>query len=354
MPDREASATDPVPAREEAPATTTAGWLNRNVVAMGLTSFLSDFGHEMATALLPAFLLTIGAGPAILGTIEGISDTVSSFIKIGAGYSSDRWGHRKAVAVLGYFLTGVAKALFALAQTWPPVPVGRVVGWFGRGIHGPIRDAMLAESVALVARGRAFGFHRAGDTAGAVARPSVALLLIGTLGLRGSFLLTLVPGLLAALLFALLVRDPPQRSLTPALGQGLAATTGVGLNLLRNVLYTLAAFPIGLLSDRFGRRPLLAAGYGLAGLTFAGFAWLPPVIPVLAVLFALAGIFIAAEDTLEGALVADLLGSNRGLGYGILGTVNGVGNLTSSVVVGVLWAAFGVTVCFAYAATFER
>jgi MFS family permease len=178
--------------------------------------------------------------------------------------------------------------------------------------------------------------------------------LIGTLGLRGSFLLTLVPGLLAALLFALLVRDPPQRSLTPALGQGLAATTGVGLNLLRNVLYTLAAFPIGLLSDRFGRRPLLAAGYGLAGLTFAGFAWLPPVIPVLAVLFALAGIFIAAEDTLEGALVADLLGSNRGLGYGILGTVNGVGNLTSSVVVGVLWAAFGVTVCFAYAATFER
>jgi hypothetical protein len=153
MPDREASATDPVPAREEAPATTTAGWLNRNVVAMGLTSFLSDFGHEMATALLPAFLLSIGAGPAILGTIEGISDTVSSFIKIGAGYSSDRWGHRKAVAVLGYFLTGVAKASFALAQPWPPVPVGRVVGWFGRGIHGPIRDAMLAESVAPVARG---------------------------------------------------------------------------------------------------------------------------------------------------------------------------------------------------------
>ena len=221
----------------------------------------------------------------------------------------------------------------------------------------------------------------------------VALLAIGTLGLCGIFLLTRVPGLLAALLFALLVRDPPhlrethlfwtslralpgpfrrfliavgvfgiadfaptllilqtQRSLTPALGPGLAATTGVGLYLLRNVLYTLAAFAIGLLSDRFGHRPLLAAGYGLASLTFAGFDWLPPVIPVLAVLFALAGISIAAEDTLEGALVAGLLGSNRGLGYGILGTVNGVGNLTSSMVVGGLWAAFGVTVGLPYAA----
>ncbi len=390
MPDPEFDAAESIAVEEAAPA---GGWLNRNVLGMGLTSFLSDFGHEMATAILPAFLASIGAGPAALGTIEGVADAVSSFVKVGAGYSADRWGHRKAVAVLGYVLTGVSKASFALASSWPPVLAGRVVGWFGRGIRGPVRDAMLAESVPPEARGRAFGFHRAGDTAGAVAGPLVALLLLGVLDLRGIFVLTLIPGLLSALAFALLVSDPPRRgggerflaslravprpfrrllvavglfgiadfaptllilqaqlALTPSLGRAAATSAGVALYLLRNALYTVASYPLGALSDRFGRRDLLAGGYALAGLTFAGFAWLPARLPVLGGLFALAGVFIAAEDTLEGALAADLLPERgRGLGYGLLGSVNGVGDLVSSVVVGALWAALGATAGFAYA-----
>lgn len=369
-------------------------WLNRNVLGMGLTSFLSDFGHEMATAILPAFLASIGAGPAVLGLIEGIADAVSSFVKVWAGHASDRWGHRKAIAVTGYTLTGISKASFALATTWHLVLLGRVIGWFGRGIRGPVRDAMLAESVPPLARGRAFGFHRASDTAGAVAGPLCALVALHLVGMRSIFLLTLVPGLLSAFAFATFVRDPSRRrvghtlrtslrtlpssfrrfmlavglfgiadcaptllilrlqqDLEPLRGLAVAASAGVALYLLRNVLYAAASYPIGALSDRVDRRTLLAAGYGVAAVTFAGFAWLRLTIPVAAVLFALAGIFIAAEDTLEGALAADLLrAESRGLGFGILATVNGVGDFVSSAVVGALWGVFGAGVGFTYAA----
>lgn len=121
------------------------GWLNRNVVGMGITSLLSDWGHEMATAVLPAFLAVIGAPAAALGVIEGVADAVSSFVKLGAGWYTDRIGRRKAICVGGYFLTGVSKAVFAFAAGWPLVLLGRVLGWFGRGIRGPLRDAILAK-----------------------------------------------------------------------------------------------------------------------------------------------------------------------------------------------------------------
>jgi MFS family permease len=155
------------------------GWLNRNVLAFGLTSMLGDICHEMATAVLPQFMRTIGAGAAMLGLIEGIADALSSFVKLGAGFHSDKIGHRKAWAVVGYALTAGAKALFAFAMAWPLILVGRVLGWFGRGIRGPLRDAMLADSVAPHFRGRAFGFHRAGDTIVAVVGPLLAFWLLG-------------------------------------------------------------------------------------------------------------------------------------------------------------------------------
>jgi len=100
-------------------------WLNRNVMGMGVTSLLSDWGHEMATAVLPAFMAAIGAPAAALGAIEGIADAVSSFVKLGAGWYTDRIGHRKAICVGGYFLTGISKAIFAFAAGWPLVLFGR-------------------------------------------------------------------------------------------------------------------------------------------------------------------------------------------------------------------------------------
>lgn len=385
------------------------GWLNRNVVGMGLTSLLSDAGHEMATAVLAGFLAVIGAPVYALGIIEGVSDALSSFVKLGAGWWSDRLGHRKAITTAGYALTGAAKALFAAAASWPLVLVGRMAAWFGRGIRGPLRDAMLAESVAPGDRGKAFGFHRASDTLGAIIGPLVAAGLLfllqpyarahPSMPFRIIFLLTLVPGLGAAVAFALMVREKRRpanhgikfwasvRALPPdfrrflagvgVFGAGdfsptlliLAATqlltgsyTAVSaaqiaalLYALRNVLYTAASYPVGALSDRFGRLALLMLGYLLGAAVMVGFvvAFLTSTSSILwlSALFSLAGVYIAVEDALEGALTADLVPeeSIRGTAYGVMGTVNGLGDFLSSAMVGLLWSASPVW-GFTYAA----
>lgn len=214
-------------------AQTTEKWLNRNILGFGLTSFLSDFCHEMATSVLPQFIQAIGASAAALGFIEGVADAVSSFSKLGAGYWGDKTGNRKNLTVIGYALTGFSKAVFAFAFAWPLILVGRIVGWFGRGIRGPLRDAMLADSVTEQHRGKAFGFHRAGDTAGAVAGPLAAFLLLSLiarhpgiaqlperlfpflLGAAGDkfriiFLLSIVPGILSVAAMAFLVKEKPR------------------------------------------------------------------------------------------------------------------------------------------------
>jgi MFS family permease len=393
----EASDRDGPPAKDRA-TEQDAGWLNRNVVGMGLTSLLSDAGHEMATAVLAGFLAVLGAPVYALGLIEGVSDALSSFVKLGAGWWSDRLGHRKAIVTTGYALTGTAKALFALALGWPLVLVGRSLAWFGRGIRGPLRDAILAESVPAKDRGKAFGFHRAGDTIGAIIGPLIAgWLLVALLPyaeldpsqpFRIIFLLTLIPGLGSALAFALVVRekrrpaDPtirfwasvralpaPFRCLlagvgvfglgdfsptllilaatslmTPEYGPIAAAQTGALLYALRNALYAAASYPVGAASDRYSRRGLLGVGYVLAALVMIGFAamffWTVTSLLGLAILFALAGVFTAFVDALEGALTADLVPhlALRGTAFGVVGTVNGVGDFVSSVVVGLLWS----------------
>ncbi len=384
-------------------------WLNRNVVGMGVTSFLSDAGHEAATAVLPAFLGTLGAPPVALGTIEGVADAASSFVKLGAGWISDRLGHRKSITVAGYAITGAAIASFSLAASWPMVLIGRLFGWLGRGIRGPLRDAMLAESVPSEARGKAFGFHRAGDTLGAIFGPLLAVGLLALLQpaaaahpsspFRIIFAITLIPGLGAALAFALMVterRRAPQpglpfwatlralprayrrflagvgafgagdyahtllilaatQLLTPTYGLVQAAQIAALLYVGHNVLYAGASYPVGALSDRFGRRGLLALGYLLGVTVSAGFA-LAFALPLanigyLLLLFALAGTYIAAEDALEGALTADFVGVDvRGTAYGVMGTVNGVGDLAASVVVGLLWTVVSPAAGFIYAA----
>jgi MFS family permease len=377
-------------------------WLNRNVIGMTLASFFSDAGHEAATSILPLFLISIGAPAAALGVIEGVADAVSSFVKLFAGWFSDRIGRRKPIAVLGYTLTGLTTGLFALAATWQQVLLIRTAGWFGRGIRGPVRDAMLAESVPAEARGRAFGFHRAGDTLGAITGPLFALGLIILLAgheatevtYRQIFWITLIPGLLSALSFAFLVTerarkvmhngnlfksisDLPRRfkvflvgvgifgagdfahslltlravqMLTPSMGASRAGQVAVALYVLHNIFYAGMSYPIGALADRIGKRGLLALGYGLAALMGVGWIVAVPSVWILGLLFALGGTFIAAEDALEGALAADLLPEDvRGTGYGVLATVNGLGDFLSSIIVGMLWAAFIPAIGFIYA-----
>jgi len=395
----------------------TKKWLNRNIFGFGLTSLLSDFCHEMATAVLPQFMQAIGSSAAALGFIEGTADALSSFVKLGAGYRSDKIGHRKTWSVVGYALTAVAKPVFAFAFAWPLILLGRIVGWLGRGIRGPLRDAMLADSVAPRDRGKAFGFHRAGDTAGAVLGPLAAYAVLtwasthaaivehvnswlprgaGAHGgvFRMIFLMTLVPGLLSVLSMVLLIKEKRRprnhemrfmatlrglprdyRSfllavglfgmadfaptlmilrattvLQPVLGLFDASRYAALLYVLRNVVYALAAFPIGALSDRFSRTRYLAFGYAVAVLTFIGFAIAVPSLWWFVGCFALAGIFISWEDTIEGVVVRDYVPpSVAGTAYGVLGAVNGVGDFASSLIVGILWTSLGAAWGFAYA-----
>ncbi len=363
---------------------------------------------RMATAVLPGFLAALGAPAYALGIIEGVSDALASFVKLGSGWWSDRLGHRKGLVTAGYALTGAATALFALASSWPLILVGRALAWFGRGVRGPLRDALLAESVAAADRGKAFGFHRAGDTVGAILGPLAAaailylLLPSGQWGATGPyrliFVATLIPGLGSALAFGLLVREKRRAAnqglrfwasvralplnyrrfllgvgvfgagdfsatlliaaavtlLTPAYGADAPSLAAL-LYALRNVVYAAASYPVGALSDRVGRRGLMALGYALGSAVTAGFAiaflaagfslfW-------LLVLFALAGVFAGVVDALEGAMAADLVPdrSLRGTAYGVMGTVNGVGDFLSSAVVGLLWT-FSPTLGFGYAA----
>lgn len=380
-------------------------WLNRNVWGMTLTSLLSDACYEMVLAVLPGFLPIIHVAAAALGWIEGASDAFSSFLKLFAGWYSDKIGQRKRLIVLGYLFTGTGLSIFSIAGSWIPILAGRMVSWFGKGIRGSLRDAMLSESVDPDVRGRVFGFHRAGDTLGAIIGPLAGIALLAWLPktapdvpFRTIFLLSLIPGLAAPVIFALLVREtrrqakpdmkliasirqlPPRfRSFLLAVGVfgsgdfsptllTLAAATllrsahgpvraaqlAAVLYVIRNIVYASASFPIGWLSDRTPKPPLLAAGYFCAALTAGLTAWLftrgAAGFPMLAVVFVISGIFAAAQDTLEGAIPPDITSPDiRGTVYGTLGAVNGAGDLIASGMVGTLWTAVSPVAAFSAA-----
>lgn len=370
-------------------------WLNRTVVGTGLTSLLADLSYETVFSVLPGYVDAIGAGRA-LGPIEGAADALASFVKLGSGWWSDRIDRRKPFAVAGYVLTGVMPALIAVAVSWPLILVARLLGWLGKGLRGPARDALLAASVPAADRGKAFGLHRTSDTVGAVLGPLLGVALLRWFGTPGGGLpqryvlwAAVVPGVMAAVVFALLVREvrgsavkryqlnesvrrlpagfrrylvavgvfgagdfshvlliaAAAAALTPAYGPLIAAQWAAFFYAVRNFAAALTAFPVGALSDRVGRLPLLRGGYffasavmaSLAAAVFAGVtspaAW--------AALFALAGVFIATEEALEGAAAADFVADSqlRGTAFGLLGAVNGVGDWISSTLVGLLAVA---------------
>jgi MFS family permease len=379
-------------------------WLNRNVAGMTLTSLFSDACYEMIISVLPGFLATVGISPAALGWIEGAADALSSFLKLWAGWYSDHIGRRKLIVVIGYFFTGTGMSLFTLAAGWPMILFGRMVSWFGKGIRGSLRDAMLSESVTPEFRGRAFGFHRAGDTVGAIIGPLAGIALLHCLPapspdypFRVIFLASLIPGLGAPLAFALLVRDtgpgphlvrlwttirdlarPFRRflfgagvfglgdfsptllvmaaavALTPRYGKVGAASLSASLYLLRNAVEAVAAYPIGAFSDRTRRTWLLAAGYalsaGIAGAAAAGFRFGLANLTLFTALFAAAGISAACKETMESAIPAAMITQKtRGTAYGVLGFVNGFGDLAASALTGMIWTAVSPAAAFTFA-----
>src|SRR3989339_1305125 len=155
------------------------GWLNRTVAGTGITSALGDFCYETTTVILPGFLAVLGLPAAVLGIIEGIADAVASFTKMISGYIADKLGHRKLLVIVGYGLTPLGQMFIALAGGWPVILSGRIISWVGKGLRGPLRDAIVIQAVRPETRGRAFGFHRAADTIGAVLGPLLGVALLG-------------------------------------------------------------------------------------------------------------------------------------------------------------------------------
>jgi MFS family permease len=288
------------------------GWLNRSVLGFGVASFLSDAGHEAATAALPALLAVLGAPPAALGLIEGVADGASSAAKMAGGWLADRPSWRKPIAVAGYLVTGVTTGAYALVTAWPALLAARSMGWMARGARGPARDAMLADAVPPDARGRAFGFHRAMDTLGAVVGPALATALVATVSLPHVFGRAMVPGVLAGVAFLALVRKDGSRApdrplrlgqslsalplrfrrflvavllfgvgdfartllilraamlLGPTMGAARATTVAMSLYVLHNIVYAGASFPIGWLADKVDPKRLLVLGYAVGTLT---------------------------------------------------------------------------------------
>jgi len=370
-------------------------WLNGTVVGVGLTSLFSDWSHETATAVLPAFLAAIGAGPAWLGAIEGISDGLSSFAKLASGHFTDRLKRRKPLAVFGYAFTALATASFAFATHAYQVLFARAAAWLGRGVRSPAKKALLAADVPPGAYGRAFGLERLMDTVGAIAGPLTALGLLEVTGhsYRKVFLWTLLPGMTAVACFWLLVRErptgakPPRsfliglkalpppfrrllmavgifgagdfshsllilyatRMLAPAHGMARAASIAVGLYTLHNVCSAGSAYASGWLSDHVpNRKAVLAAGYALAGVTAILLCTGTHSLGLLAVIFILAGLYVGTEEPLEDSLAAEIVPKEQhGMAFGTLAAVNAVGDFASSLLVGSLWSAFGVQTAFA-------
>jgi MFS family permease len=378
-----------------------AGWLNRNVIGLAVNRFLSDFGHEAGTAVLPLFLTTIGAPAVALGVIEGAADALSSFTKLFGGWLGDRVEGRKFWAAAGYLLTGVTTGLYGLFAWWPWTLIVRAIGWAGRGLRSPLHDAILADSVSAQARGRAFGFDEAADTAGAVAGPLAALAIVGLMPkLAGDlhafnliFWLAAIPGILAALSIVALVSERPHRtlngasfsdslrllppafrryvvgvfifgcgdfshtllimyavqSLAPNYGQG-AGTIAIELYVMHNFLYAVGAYPAGALADRIGKKGPLIGSYWIATLMNLLLVALAPNLGVLVAAFFLAGAGYAIQQSLERAIVADIAPVEvRSTGFGVLASVNGVGDLVSSAIVGGVWTLISPRAAFLFA-----
>lgn len=373
-------------------------WLTRGVLGIGFASLFSDWGHEAATSILPAFLASLGAPAVALGVIEGISDGLASFAKLAGGWIADRPAWRWPTGIVGYLTTAITTCVYAFARSWPAVLLYRAIGWTGRGSRGPSRDTLLAGCIAPDRAGRAFGFERAMDTLGAVLGPLCAAALVGSLGIRGVLRWTLLPGMIAAFSFAMLAprskmneshralpffsslgQLPKQyrhflagvfahgigdfaptllilranQILAPEMGAVRAAAMSVSLYTFHNFVSAAATYPAGALGDRTGKRGLLASGYLVGALAFAGFILAPASLPALFLLFGLAGIHQAFQQSLEKSLAAELIPSAvRGSGFGVLATVNGVGDLVSSIVVGALWSSVTASAGFIYAGIF--
>jgi MFS family permease len=373
--------------------------LPRNVIALSFVSLLNDTSSEIIYPLLPAFLaLSLGASPFAIGLIEGFAESIASLLKLASGYLSDRFGSRKLPVFAGYALAAVTRPFLAFATTWPHVLFVRMTDRVGKGIRGAPRDALIAASVEPQRRGFAFGFNRAADHLGAVFGPAFGFLLLLVFAAQPSsptireyqqvFLVASVPVLLGLFVIAFMVKEDT----TGAKGSGKPAAVPLKLSLagfdpsFKRLLVVIAVFtlsnstdaflllratdagvsPVALpllwmvlhfskvvsslvggdLSDRFGRRTLIAAGWSVYAFVYIGFAFVDSAWQCW-LLFGAYGIYFGLTEGVEKALVADLVPEQKhGTAYGLYNLAYGVTVFPASLIFGFMWDQFGAATAF--------
>jgi MFS family permease len=362
--------------------------LGRTVLALGAVSFFTDVSSEMIYPLLPIFLTSVlGANASFIGAIEGAAESAASLLKLASGWWSDRLRRRKPLVVFGYALASIVRPLVALAQTASQVLVIRLADRIGKGIRGAPRDALIADSTDPSIRGRAFGFQRASDHAGAVVGPLIAFAILSwtSLTMRDVFWLAAIPGALAVVTVIVAVKDVPRdsqtadQSATPNLREPLprrfwmflvaillftlgnstdaflllrATQLGVPVALAPilwaalHVVKTIASTPGGALSDRIGRKPTLIAGWTIYALVYLGFAVADAPWHVWALL-AVYGVYFGLAEGTERAMVSDFVPAlRRGAAFGWFHLTIGLGALPASLLFGLLWDRFGAASAF--------
>jgi len=355
----------------------------RTVTVLGIVSLLTDASSEMIYPVLPLFLANVlGAPVTAIGVIESIAEATASLTKVFSGWLSDRLGRRKTIVAVGYTLSNVVKPLLAISAGWHSVLLLRFADRLGKGIRTAPRDALIADSGTAATRGRDFGVHRALDTLGAAIGPLTAwaVLTLVPSGYRTIFLISAVPGVAAVLVAIFAVREPRRAdagraAARPALrlrhlGRPFAVFTAASavfalgnssdaMLVLRaqdvgtkaaliplmyfvfNVVGSLLSAPLGSLSDRLGRRRVIAVGYAGYALVYLGFAYAGG--PVAAwLLFAAYGVPYALTEGMTRAFVVDLVGADcRATAVGGYTFVLGLAALPSSAAAGVLWDRVG-------------
>jgi MFS family permease len=364
--------------------------LNPNVFSLGIVSLLTDVSSEMIFTLVPFFLSNVlGVATTIIGLIGGLSESIDAIFRIFSGWLSDRVRKRKSLAVLGYSISTLAKPFMYLASSWGAVLAIRFSDRVGKGIRTSPRDALVADSVGAGERGRGFGLHRAMDTFGAVLGLALAAIIIYLVqggGLELSLktyqwlvVVGVVPAVLAVLVLLFFVRERRQSSASNIGSQ--AAFKGIGgfsnhfklflaimavftlgnssdffvilraqnlgssvfyvtlMLVLFNITYAVTALPAGVLSDKLGRRRVIAIGWAIYALVYLGFAMASELWQVW-LLFACYGVYYGVVEGVARAFVADLIPEEkRGTAYGLYHGVVGITLLPASLIAGWLWQA---------------
>jgi MFS family permease len=361
----------------------------KNVKALGFVSLINDAASEMIYPLLPIFLTSVlGAGAEALGVIEGIAESTASLLKLFSGWISDKVKKRKILVLIGYSLAALGRPVIALSRTWWQVAVVRFVDRLGKGVRTSPRDALISLSAPDDIKGKAFGFHRAMDHAGAIIGPLSAVLLLKLgLSLKNLFLWALLPGVITILVVVFFVKEKKAEAESKSVNFDFSVLSkNFRVYLLILILFTFGnssdaflilkardagvavvlvpllwvvlhfvkmttSVPGGVWSDRVGRRKVIVTGWLIYAFIYLAFGFSSRIFHIW-ILFALYGIYFGLTEGVEKAFVSDLVVKEfQGTAFGFYHLAVGLAAFPSSVIFGFIWQKLGSEIAFIYGAS---